>query len=161
MFGGYGNTKLMIRKRVQNYPIKELVLSSVVSELRPLKVLIEVTKGKNHAMKHHHHATRNNLMLCFFSDGHIRVHTDNKEKPILEAYDPFVLPVQYLSFASYQGASVEFLYNCVSDKTTADASKDIHPLPAVTTNDISEIPLEGEIYHRLTTRIMFIARIYN
>lgn len=51
VFGGYGNTKLMIRKRVQNYPIKEIVLSSVVSELRPLKVVLEVSKGKNEIMK--------------------------------------------------------------------------------------------------------------
>lgn len=36
----------MIRKRVQNYLIKEVTLASVVSELRPLKVLIEVSKGK-------------------------------------------------------------------------------------------------------------------
>lgn len=46
VFGGYGNTRLMIRKRVQNYLIKEITLASVVSELRPLKVLIEVSKGK-------------------------------------------------------------------------------------------------------------------
>lgn len=46
VFGGYGNTRLMIRKRVQNYLIKEVTLASVVSELRPLKVLIEVSKGK-------------------------------------------------------------------------------------------------------------------
>lgn len=54
VFGGYGNTRLMIRKRVQNYLIKEITLASVVSELRPLKVLIEVSKGKevNHLINH-------------------------------------------------------------------------------------------------------------
>lgn len=134
---------MIIRKRVQNYPIKELVLSSVVSELRPLKVLIEVAKGKKKATKTKVLQSLKNKISFFLSDGHIRVHTDNKAKPLLEAYDPFVLPVQYMSFASYQGATVEFLYNCVSDKTTADASQDVHPQPDVTTNDISQIPIEG------------------
>lgn len=46
VFGGYGNTKMVIRKRIQNYPMKEIELSSVISELRPMKVLIEVGKGK-------------------------------------------------------------------------------------------------------------------
>jgi len=119
VFGGYGNTRLMIRKRVQNYLIKEVTLASVVSELRPLKALIEVSK-----------------------DGHIRVHFDNKAEPVIEAYDPFVLPVEYMSFASYQGASVEFLYNCASDTTALDLSKDLHKQPEVTTNDLSLVPIE-------------------
>lgn len=50
-----------------------------------------------------------------------------------------------MSFSSYQGASVEFAYNCVTDKTTVDASNDIHKQPEITTNDISEFPLEGKL----------------
>lgn len=84
------------------------------------------------------------FLLKFSPDGHIRVHTDNKAEPIIEAYDPFVLPVQYMSFASFQGASVEFLYNCASDKTSLDVSKDVHKQPEVTTNDLALVPVEGK-----------------
>lgn len=120
LFGGYGNTRIVIRKRIQNYPLKELILSEIISELRPLKVLIEVAKN-----------------------GHIKVFTDNKAEPIIEAFDPFVLPVQYLSFASYQGSPNEYLYNCNSDKTTIDTSNDIQKQPvAVPTNDLSRVSLD-------------------
>lgn len=63
----------------------------------------------------------------------------------MEAYDPFVLPVQYMSYASYQGAYVEFLYNCTSDPTTVDVNtNDIAKQPVETsTNDLSRIPLDG------------------
>lgn len=77
--------------------------------------------------------------------------TDNKSEPIMEAYDPFVLPVQYISFASYQGASMEFLYNCTSDHTTADIStNDIPKQPQLITNDLSQIPLDGRIHSFLS-----------
>lgn len=46
VLGGYGNTKTVIRKRIQKYPLKELQFSEVISELRPLKVLIEIAKSK-------------------------------------------------------------------------------------------------------------------
>lgn len=73
------------------------------------------------------------------------MYTENKSEPILEAYDPFVLPVQFMGFASYQGASVEFLFNCTSDKTTVDtSSNDIQKQPVETPiNDLSRVPLDG------------------
>lgn len=46
MFGGYGNTKAVIRKRIESYPLKERVFSTVLSEKRPLKALIEISKSK-------------------------------------------------------------------------------------------------------------------
>lgn len=49
-----------------------------------------------------------------------------------------------MSFASYQGALVEFLYNCESDKTTLDLSKDLHKQPEVTTHDLSLVPVESK-----------------
>lgn len=63
---------------------------------------------------------------------------------MIEAFDPFVTEVQYLSFASYQGASNEYLYNCISDKTTIDTSNDIQKQPISTsTNDLSRVSLDG------------------
>lgn len=79
------------------------------------------------------------------ADGHIRVYTDNKPEPIIDVYDPFVLPVKYMSFSSFQGATNEYLYNCVSDKTTIDNSNDIPKQPVATsTNDLAKVPLDGE-----------------
>lgn len=83
-------------------------------------------------------------MLVYFAGGHIKVYVDNKPEPIIVAYDPFVLPVEYMSFASYQGANVEFLYSCDSDKTTTDTSNDIQKQPvAIDTKDLSKVSLEG------------------
>lgn len=102
-------------------------------------------------------ANRNAIFASFFNlfiasirfyvsiDGHIKVFTDNKAEPIIEAYDPFVLPVQYLSFASYQGSQNEYLYNCKSDKTTVDTSNDIKKQPVEgPTNDLSRISLDSK-----------------
>lgn len=69
---------------------------------------------------------------------------DNKLEPVIEAYDPFVLPVQYLGFASYQSASNEYLYNCKSDKTNVDTSNEIKKQPVATpTNDLSLVSLDS------------------
>lgn len=78
--------------------------------------------------------------MNFQLGGHIKVYTDNKAKPLIEAYDPFVLPVKYVSFASYQGANVEFLYNCVSDKTTQETNNDV-PDSTTISNELSAAPL--------------------
>lgn len=84
------------------------------------------------------------ISTCFFQGGHINLYTDNKPTPFISAYDPFVLEVKYLSFASYQGASVEFLYNCVSDKTTPDTGNEIKKQPASEPSDeLSAISLDG------------------
>lgn len=42
---------MVIRKRIQTYPLREIELPSVISELRPMKMLIEIAKGilkRNH-----------------------------------------------------------------------------------------------------------------
>lgn len=36
---------MVIRKRIQSYPLEEVELSSVISELRPMKMLVEIAKG--------------------------------------------------------------------------------------------------------------------
>lgn len=51
VFGGYGNTKMFIRKRIQSYPLRQIELSSIISELRPMKVLIEVAKGNSNGFE--------------------------------------------------------------------------------------------------------------
>lgn len=81
-------------------------------------------------------------MIEFFKlGGHIKVYADNKPKPLIEAYDPFVLPVKYVSFATYQGAKVEFLYNCVSDKTTQETNNDV-PDSITISDELSAVSLD-------------------
>lgn len=46
VFGGYDNKRIIIRKRIQRYPLKELNFAEVIPELRPLKVTIEIFNSK-------------------------------------------------------------------------------------------------------------------
>lgn len=115
-----------------------------------------------------------NAIHSNWTDGHIRIYTDNKLQPMIEAFDPFVSDVKYLryyedsaffdwiastnlhfsyshtSFATYQGASNEYLYNCVSDKTTVDTSNEIQKQPvAGPTNDLSRVSLDSKLHFNL------------
>lgn len=46
VLGGWGNSRVLIRKRIQNYSLKDIAISPVISDLRPLKVVIEIANGK-------------------------------------------------------------------------------------------------------------------
>lgn len=76
------------------------------------------------------------------ADGHIRVYADNNAKPIIDVFDPFTLQVKYISFASEQGASNEFLYNCVSDKTTLETGDAASEPVSADPNNLSLLPLD-------------------
>lgn len=76
------------------------------------------------------------------ADGHIRVYADNHAKPIVDVFDPFTLDVKYISFASEHGASNEFLYNCVSDKTTLETGDNAIEPVSVDPNNLSLLPLD-------------------
>lgn len=45
VLGGWANSRAAIRKRIKNYPLKELAISPVIDTQRPLKVVIEISKG--------------------------------------------------------------------------------------------------------------------
>lgn len=118
--------------------------------MRPLKVVIEITKGSFYFFTW----TEKQIFVCskliikfssfFFSlDGHINVLTDNKAEPLLSAYDPNPLPVKYISFASFEYANVEYLYNCVSDKTALVSAVPKKPAHQVDPNDLQTVPVEG------------------
>lgn len=64
---------------------------------------------------------------------------------MITAYDPNPLPVKYMSFASYEGATVEYLYNCVSDKTAVAPSNAIPKEPIAEWSSLSDAPLDGEL----------------
>lgn len=86
------------------------------------------------------------FFLHYSIDGHIRVYTDNKAKPIIDVFDPFTLQVKYISFASEQGASNEFLYNCVSDQTTLDQSEQAAEPVSADPNNLSLVPLDRKLF---------------
>lgn len=67
VFGAYGNTRIMIRKRMQSYLLKELQFPSVISELRPHKILIEISKSKYKSLYSFHH-----LVLIHLYNGKLR-----------------------------------------------------------------------------------------
>lgn len=143
VLGGWGNTRAVVRKRIENYALKDLTLSSVISAVRPLKVIIEMSQGNE--------LLRNMVVRVFywknslFIDGHINVFTDDNPEPLIRAYDPLPLPIKYVSFASHHSASVEFLYNCVSDKTGVLSPNAIQKEPwHGQANSLSEVPVEGE-----------------
>lgn len=59
------------------------------------------------------------------------------------------------SFASFQSATNEYLYNCASDKTTIDNSNEIPKQPVATsTNDLAKVPLDGKFVARIQTSFL-------
>lgn len=82
--------------------------------------------------------------MSSIADGHIRVFTDDKDEPLITAFDPNPLEVKYLSFASHGGADVEYLYNCVSDKTSVLSGNAIPKLVEESWSTLSDAPVEGE-----------------
>lgn len=45
VIGGYGNSKTLIRKKIDNFLIQEIETPNIASDQRPLKVFIEIAKG--------------------------------------------------------------------------------------------------------------------
>lgn len=66
------------------------------------------------------------------------------------------MPVKYVSFprnnGAIQGPFVEFLYNCVSDKTTQDTNNDV-PDSTTVPNELSAVPLD--------CKFKYISRIFH
>jgi len=125
LLGGWGNTRAVLRKKIRNYAFVDVEAKNILSPVRPLKVVIEVSK-----------------------DGHINVFTDNNVEPLLSAYDPNPLPVKYISFASFEYANVEYLYNCVSDKSAVLSANSIPKKPAQPSDpsDLQTVPIEDLVH---------------
>lgn len=84
-----------------------------------------------------------NELILTFKDGYINVYLNDKPEPFISAYDPSPVQVKYVSFASFQLSQVEFLYNCVSDKSgNVEAVQTTSP-PPTDDNDLSQAPLDG------------------
>jgi len=119
LIGGWGNSRVLIRKKKSNNTITDLSVDDVLSPFKPLKILVEI---------------KNN--------GYINVYLNNKAEPFISAYDPDPVHVKYVSFASFQTSQVEFLYNCVSDKSVSPAPIEATSASPADDSDLSEAPLD-------------------
>lgn len=53
------------------------------------------------------------LSCAFISGGSIRLYTEKlKTQPIISVLDDNPLPIQYISFASFESTDNQFFYNC-------------------------------------------------
>jgi len=89
VIGGWGNSRNLIRKN--NQVLAKVKEFNILSETRPVKIIVEVTKA-----------------------GAIRVFTDhNKSKPLLEVQDDQpIKEINYVSFSAYY-RDLDIFYNCV------------------------------------------------
>lgn len=121
MVGGWGNSRIQIRKKSYNNTITEITVDEAISLFKPTKIFIEVA-----------------------NTGHINLYLNNKPEPVISAYDPNPLQVKYVSFASHQSSQVEFLYNCASDKSGNPATVRTTSAPPTDDTDLSKATVDSE-----------------
>lgn len=88
VIGGWGNTRTLIRKN--NQVLAKVKEYNILSDTRPVKVILEITKA-----------------------GKISVFTDhNKSKPFLEVDDSSpITDINYISFSGYY-RDLDYYYDC-------------------------------------------------
>lgn len=84
------------------------------------------------------------INLPKFSGGYINVYLNNKPEPYLSVFDPTPVSVKYVSFASFEFSPVEFLYNCVSDKSVIPEPVRTTSAPPTDDADLSEAAIDGK-----------------
>lgn len=88
VIGGWGNTRMTIRKRIDGYPLADIIMPNVLYVLKKKQFVFEVTL-----------------------DGEIRLYTeDDPFKPTLIGYDPVPLKLEYLSFKNYENEKLTLYY---------------------------------------------------
>lgn len=112
MIGGWGNTRLIIRKKKFGNVLNEAFESNVINSVKPTKILIEIANSKydffafNKKKKYF-------LKIQNFLGGAIRLYSENlKSRPLIETFESNPLPIQYVSFASFENSENQFFYNC-------------------------------------------------
>lgn len=115
----------------------EVYESNVINQEKPTKMLLEVANSKQnlysiqmHCIKKGNNALENyefdfgfNSFLLFLSlsllscasilGGAIRLYTEKlRTQPIITVLDDNPLPIQYISFASFESTENQFFYNC-------------------------------------------------
>lgn len=89
VIGGWMNTRIEIRKRMNGPILASVNTPNIMSMIKRKKFVIEVT-----------------------TDGWINVYSDaDLYKPLISAYDPNPVPVNWLGFKSIEGLPVKFYYD--------------------------------------------------
>lgn len=106
--------RVLIRKKRSANTLIEIFESNVINLNRPTKMVLEVANSESQAhdfiltMKYYFPNA-----LFIFTGGNIRLYSENlKTTPIVSVFDETPLPIQYVSFASFETTENQFFYNC-------------------------------------------------
>ncbi|XP_031619784.1 uncharacterized protein LOC116338571 [Contarinia nasturtii] len=90
VIGGWSNERVVIRKKKGANVLAEAYESRIINQEKPTKMLLEVANS-----------------------GNIRLYSEKlKSQPIITVLEENPLPIQYISFSSFENSEVQFFYNC-------------------------------------------------
>lgn len=118
--------RVLIRKKKGANVLAEVYESRVINQERPTKLLLEIansmhfihtfikmTKKSNDFRIRFHFCARIYSQIIHFSGGNIRLWSEKlKSQPIITFLEENPLPIQYISFASFENSETQFFYNC-------------------------------------------------
>lgn len=119
VIGGWGNTRILIRRKYSGEVLTETFENNIMSDKTPTKFLIEIARSEENAFNCGLFFI--DLELVFsawffffkFLGGSIRLYSEKyKTEPLAKTFDANLLPIQYVSFASFESNRNEFYYNC-------------------------------------------------
>lgn len=88
MIGGWNNKRIILRKRIQGAVLANVYWPNIITDCRRKKFVFEVTR-----------------------DGDIKLYSDDSPfKPILVAYDPSPMKLEFISFKNYLTEKIEFFW---------------------------------------------------
>lgn len=110
MIGGWANTRVIIRRKQGADVLRDIQVADVLATDHYVTFLVQITTG-----------------------GDIKIFSRQDLQPyklIVGATDPKPLPIEYISFGSYNTNKVQAYFNCSIDIAPPDvvASKQDHPL---------------------------------
>lgn len=87
MIGGFGNTRVMIRKRINGHILADAMIPNVLNPLKKKQFVFEVS-----------------------NDGEIKLFSEDSTKPLVVAFDPKPLSLAYFSFKNLNNEKLSFFY---------------------------------------------------
>lgn len=113
--------RVLIRKKKGANVLAEVYESRVITQEKPTKILIEVANSNINSLIYEHYP----FLLCIIISilgGSIRVYTEKlKSQPLIAILEENPLPIQYISFASFESSETQFFYNCSHIDTSIKA----------------------------------------
>lgn len=99
MIGGWGNQKVLIRRKKQDEDKTVVDTKNILTSKAPLKVTIDIQ-----------------------TDGEIRVYIEHENNPIATWKDPSPLPIKYFGFAAYDNTLNRYFFNCRGEQSKTHAN---------------------------------------